>query len=190
MDISFLKELDQLTEIYTDRLCDIEDLSYFQHMVHLKSLNLSYVKDVDLNYLADLTNLEELEITGGHIRNPEELTGLTQLETLYLCENHRFYNEDKPVFDLSSLENLPELKWMSLLDISIEDISPLSGLRNLDSIWLADTGVEDISALKDMENLRKLSIYGNTSEQVKEQAERYFSDIEYMIVTEEMPPGM
>lgn len=137
VDISFLKELDQLTEIYTDRLCDIEDLSYFQHMVHLKSLNLSYVKDVDLNYLADLTDLEELEITGGHIRNPEGLTGLTQLETLYLCENHHFYNEDKPVFDLSPLENLSELEWMSLLNISIDDISPLSGLRNLDYICLA-----------------------------------------------------
>lgn len=190
VDLSFLKELDQLTEIYMDRICDIEDLSFFQHMVHLKSLNLSYVSDVDLNFLVKLTDLENLEITGGNIRNPEGLAGLTQLESLYLCENCLIYDKDRPVFDLSPLENLSKLERMSLLFISIDDLCPLSGLRELCSIWLADTGVEDISALKDMENLNDLTIHGNTSGRVKKQADTYFGDLEYMIVTEEWPPGM
>ncbi len=190
VELSFLKELDQLTEIYADRICDIEDLSFFQHMVHLKSLSLSYVDDVDLNYLMELTELETLEISGGNIRNLEGLAGMAQLESLYLCETHLIRDNDRPVLDLSPLGNLSDLERISLLFISTDDLHPLSVLRKLDSIWLVDTDVEDISVLRDMENLSDLSIHGNTSEQVKEQAETYFSDLDYVNVTEEWPPGI
>lgn len=185
--LSFLKRLNQLTDIAIYK-GEVEDLSFFRHLEQLKRLNLSYVNDVDLNELSGLKNLEELDIIGANIRNPEGLAGLTQLTSLSL-DNVVSYDADEPVFDLASLENLTELEWVMLVELPVEDVRPLSGLRKLRHISLVDTGVEDISPLRGMEKLRSLGIFGNDSEQVKEQAEMYFSDMEDILVTEEMPPG-
>ena len=64
-DLSFLKELNQLEDIYMDRMCTLEDLSYFQDMIYLREMDISYVNDVDLNYLSKCENLESLSIEGG-----------------------------------------------------------------------------------------------------------------------------
>jgi len=191
-DLSFLRELDQLTEIYADK-SEIEDLSFFRHMTYLKNLDLSYLEDVDLNDLANLKNLEELSLAGCNVRNPEGLSGLTQLRTLSLCDispNARYNGDGRPVMELYPLENLSELERILLYNIHIDDVSPLAGLQNLESICLANTGVEDISPLREMENLSHLDIFGNISEQVKEQADSCFSDLESMTVTEEIPPNL
>lgn len=189
-DLSFLKNLNQLTEI-TFIQCDIvRDLSYFQDMLCLQDLYITYVDDVDLNYLSKLTNLETLTITGQNIRNIEGISNLINLKELSLSDNNweSWYQETEPL-DLQLLESLTKLERIDLECIHVNDITPLADLKSLCGITLVNTNVEDISPLIDLENLNSLYIFGNESALVKEQAETYFSEIEDMLVTEELPGG-
>lgn len=76
---------------------------------------------------------------------------------------------------------------MELRFVHVEDISPLAQLPNLQWIRLVGTGVDDIESLNQLERLETLEIYGNESKRVKEQEEKYFSDIERVYITEELP---
>lgn len=190
-DLSFLKKLNHLEEITFTKCTAIEDLSLFQDMLYLRELWLEYVDDCDLNYLADLKNLESLAIAGGNIRNPEGLSNLTHLKSLSLDDNSfdaRYGNTEREPFDLQAFANLKKLEFLDLNYINIEDISPVAELKKLHHISLVDTNVRDISPLVSLDNLDVLYLFGNSSELVKEQAETLFHEIEHMIVTEEMPP--
>ena len=181
-NLSFLKELNQLEELYLHKICAMEDLSFLQDMVYLKKLWLFHVDDVDLEYLSKLENLEGIDIIGENIRNPEGLANMEHLRSLNL--NNIYPGEE--IFDLSSLTQLPELERISLTDIRVEDVSPLAEADNLSYICFVSSGVEDILPLKDLE-LEYLWIFGNESEKVRQQAEKYFSDIHNLVITEEMP---
>lgn len=189
-DLSFLENLNQLTELTFDTWCSVKELSYFQDMRSLQSLYITYVDDVDLNYLSGLTNLETLTIVGHNVRNIEGISGLIHLKDLSLCDNslEARYSGTEPL-DLRSLENLSQLERIELEFIHLDDITPLAELKKLSGIRLVSTNVEDISPLIDLENLNSLYILGNESELVKEQAETYFSEINHLTVTEELPNG-
>lgn len=188
LDVSFLKSLNQLTNIKIHKLCELKDLSVFQNMVSLQELSVSYVEDADLGDLTKLSDLKRLYIIGGNIRNAEGLTDLVCLEHLYLYDNSQY--TEKTMFDLHLLDKLIELKSISLIYINVNDISPLAGLKYLSYIFLADSDIEDIEPLKDLEKLEELYIFGNKSEIVKKQAEKYFSNLSRVMVTEEIPAGL
>lgn len=187
-DLSFLKEMNDLTDITIDRCCVIDNLSLFENKPCLKKLFLEYVEDVDLSYLTNCTELRELHIEGKHIRNAEGLSGLLHLKDLYLLDYYIYLQEEEPMtLNLYSFTNLTELEWILLAHINITDISPLSNLPDLRDITLVNTDVDDIKLLSNLPNLSDLQIYGNRSERVKEQAEMYFNHVENVIVTEEIP---
>ena len=193
IDLSFLRKLNQLEEVTIDKCCTIEDLSLFQNMPNLQRLDISYMNDCDLNYLADLNNLETLAIIGENIRNPQGLSDLTHLKSLSLYDNSSnamYGDEEREPLDLQAFANLTELEWLDLYYIYIGDISPLAELKNLRSINLADTNVSDILPLAGLEKLDELYLFGIRSELVKEQAETLFNQVEYKIVTEKMPEGL
>lgn len=73
IDLSFLRKLNCLVEVTIARCCAIESLSLFQDMPYLKRLDVAYVDDGDLIYLAGLNNLGALAVIGENIRNPEGL---------------------------------------------------------------------------------------------------------------------
>lgn len=189
-DLSFLKNLNQLTEVTIVAWYSVKDLSYFQNMQCLQNLYVTCVDDVDLNYLSRLTDLETLTIAGENIRNIEGIGNLINLKDLSLYDGSTGarYSETEPL-DIRSLENLTQLESIELEFIHLEDITPLAKLKRLRDITLVSTKVEDISPLIGLENLHWLHIYGNKSKLVKEQAETYFSEIEYLTVTEELPNG-
>ncbi len=213
-DLSFLKKLNCLETVSIIKCCAIEDLSLFQDMPYLRELYVTYVDDCDLNYLADLKNLESLSIIGQNIRNPEGLSNMTHLESLSLYDNSPDArgNTEREPFDLQALENLKKLEFLNLNSINIEDISPLAELKKLHQINLTCINIEDISPLAELKKLRRINlvvtnvrdisplmsldnldtlrIYGNSSELVKEQAETLFNDIEDIIVTEKIPPEL
>lgn len=191
-DLSFLKNLNQLTDVTIVAWYTVKDLSYFQNMQCLQNLYVTCVDDVDLNYLSKLTNLETLTIAGDNVRNIEGIGDLINLNELSLCDTSleawSRYSETEPL-DICSLENLTQLESIELEFIHLDDITPLAELKRLRDITLVNTNVEDISPLIGLENLYWLHIYGNESELVKEQAETYFSEIGDMLVTEEWPMG-
>lgn len=192
-DFSFLETLNRLEEVTITKCCTIEDLSLFQNMPYLQKLDIAYVDDVDLSYLANLKSLEILSIVGENIRNPEGLNNLIHLKSLSLYDNSSdamYGGTERVPFDIQPFVNLIELEWLDLTYIYIEDISPLVNLKCLHHISLVKTNVRDILPLMSLEKLDELYLFGNKSELVKEQAETFVNEIEYMIVTEEMPNGL
>lgn len=192
IDLSFLKSLSCVEEVTIAKCCAVSDLSMFQNMSSIRELYVAYVENGDLCYLSKLKNLEYLAIIGEDIRNPEGLSDLTHLKTLSLYDNssEAMYGETGRVpFDVQPIANLTELEWLDLVYLYVEDISSLKSLKKLRHIGLIKTNVRDILPLSGLENLGELSIFGNKSELVKEQAESYFDKVGNMIVTEEMPNG-
>lgn len=185
VDLTFLKDMRYLTKIYFNKCTALKDLSLFENKIFLKDLSVGYVDDVDLNYLAGCKSLESVNIKGGHIRNAE---GLSELNHIHLLELLDTQPETTPAMqDLNKLSKLTGLESVELRSVHVEDISPLAQLPNLQWIRLVGTGVDDIESLNQLERLETLEIYGNESKRVKEQEEKYFSDIERVYITEELP---
>ena len=193
LDLSFIKKLSCVEEITIAKCCAVDDLSVFQNISSMRELDVAYVADVDLCYLANLKNLESLAIIGENIRNPEGLSKLLHLKSLSLYDNSldaMYDSSERELFDLQAFANLSKLEWLDLNYVNIEDISPLSQLRNLRQISLIKTNVRDISPLMSLDNLDKLYLFGNNSKLIKEQAEMFLDEVEDVIVTEEIPSGL
>lgn len=187
-DLSFIKELDYLTNVTIKGCCELADLSVFENMKYLQNIFVEYVEDVDLNFLANCKSLNKIHIAGGGIRNVEGISDLTHLKSIYLFDNYRYsQDEERIVLDLHSFSNMTELEWMLLAHINIADVSPLSDLPNLREIVLVKTNIDDIEPLSNLPKLTDLSIYGNKSETVKQEAEMYFNDVENVSVIDEIP---
>lgn len=67
----------------------------------------------------------------------------------------------KGIKDISGMENLVNLKSLSLTYCEIENIYPLKGLNNLEELILYDDEITDLSPLKCLTNLKFLELYGN-----------------------------
>ncbi|MDE7197428.1 MAG: hypothetical protein K2O15_00935 [Lachnospiraceae bacterium] len=192
IDFSFIKDLHNLRSIYIDRCGKGLDLSPFENLVHLQEVYIEYMDDVDLNCLKNCKDLRQIHIVGQYIRNLDGISGASNLESLYLCDNTHDWNTDpdneKPL-NLCALGGLSKLKELYLIRIGVTDITPLSELENLSYLVLSETGVEDVKALRNLENLYNLEIFGNKSIKVKKQVETYMKHVETVTVTEEVPYG-
>lgn len=188
VDLTFIKELHYLTKIDFNKCTSLKDLSLFKDMIFLQDLSVGYVDDVDLNYLAGCESLENISITGGHIRNAEGFSNLIHVRSINL---HDTQPEKEPIMnDLERISNLKGLERVELRFIHVSDTNQLGDLPNLRWIRLVGTGVSDIQPLSNLEQIQILEIYGNKSERVKEQAEMYFNDIEQINVTEDIPNSL
>ncbi len=189
IDLTFIKEMRCLMKIQFIKCTALKDLSLFENMIFLEDLAVGYVEDVDLNYLAGCKSLESVSIKGERIRNAEGLSGLPHLHHLGLHDTQpeRDPKKEPAMQDLNQISKLIGLESVELRSVRVEDISPLAQLPNLQWIRLVDTGVDDIEPLNKLERLETLEIYGNGSKRVKEQEEKYFRDIEWVYITEEVP---
>ena len=146
--------------------------------------------DVDLKKLSGCTQLRDLQITGGHIRNAGGLSDLTHLQHIGLCETQWNGGPSSLLQELCQDSDMTELESLELRHIQVTDISPLVNLQKIQSLRLVDTGIDDIEPLRELKYLTNLEIFGNKSERVKEQAELYFGDIEYLEISEDVPYGL
>ncbi len=188
-DFSFIKDMPSLSNIYFSKCTGIKDLSLFEDRPGLLTLNVSYVDDVDLNKLSGCRQLRDLQITGGNIRNAGGLSGLTHLQHIGLCETQGNEEPSSLLQELYQHSDMAELESLDLSYIRVTDISPLINSRKIHRVRLVDTGIDDIEPLCALENLDCLEILGNKSERVKEQAELYFRDIDYLEISEDVPYG-
>lgn len=189
IDFSFIKDMPGLSDIYFSKCTAIKDLYLFEDRPELLTLNVSYVDDVDLNKLSGCTQLCDLQITGGHIRNAGGLSNLTHLQHIGLCETQWNEEPSSLLQELYQHSDMAELESLDLSYIRVTDISPLTSSRKIQRVRLVDTGIDDIEPLRALENLDCLEILGNKSERVKEQAELYFGDIDYLKISEDVPYG-
>lgn len=78
-----------------------------------------------------------------------------------LMEQNCGIKSDNTIKYINGIEDLVNLKSLTLTYCQIEDISPLKGLTNLKELMLYDDNITDISPLKGLTNLEFLELYGN-----------------------------
>ena len=96
-----------------------------------------------------------MDLEENQIRDIRPLTGLKQLEELYLSGN-QIKNKGVPL-----LANLTELRMLSLNANQISNIKPLTSLTKLERLWLEDNKIRDVSPLAGLVNLEVLKLIGN-----------------------------
>ena len=99
------------------------------------------------------SNATKLDPSDKGISDVSPLTGLTNLEELYLGDNS--------ITDVSPLAGLTKLKGLGLSENQISDLSPLAELTDLRILFLQKNQISDLSPLKGLKNLGMLHLEGN-----------------------------
>jgi len=108
---------------------------------------------VDLTPLAELTQLQRLDLDGTGVTNLRPLKPLTQLQNLGL-------NGNADLVDLTPLVSLTQLRGLGLNDTGVKDLGPLKSLTQLQVLGLGGTGVTDLGPLAALTQLHVLYLVG------------------------------
>ena len=139
-----------------------EDLQTIQGMANLKRLRMYSNSMTDLQWVSQMTQLEQLEISGENAiyENLDFLSGLTGLEVLHLPITAQGMGS----YDISALANLTELTTISIPH-SVKDLTPLQNLTKLESLSLENgymsmerDSFTSLEPLKNLVNLKRLYI--------------------------------
>ena len=153
------------TPIYTNELWTVESFSVpeeattcedLKHFTHLRTLQIPYSTTTNLSFLADITTLEELVITGSNIDGDElaaigKLTGLKKL-TLSNCG----------ITSIAALAPLKELTYLDLSGNTIRNITPLAGMSKLSNLSLKSNAVADLTPVANLQMLTILNLEQNS----------------------------
>lgn len=176
MSLEPIKSHDRLETLILANLPIGNQVITLAGMRNLKKLNLRNAGITDVSMLANLTQLEYLNLYGNSsVKNPEMLGDLKNLETLILAQipingNADFLSKqtglrklnlrETGIRDLSPLSMLENLEYLNLHSNSgITGIKPISGLKQLETLVLANVTVGDeVGILRNFDNLRTLNI--------------------------------
>jgi len=112
-----------------------------------------FAEFADLQPLAKLQSLQNLDLTGTGVTDLQPLAGLKALQSLSLF--------DTGISDLQPLARLHALHNLDLAATSVSDLRPLDRLRELQDLDLSDSSVSDLRPLAELGKLRKLSLTFN-----------------------------
>ena len=140
----------------------IHSINALQYFTNLTYLGLGYavqnardpLASIDLSVIANLENLESLQIAGVVIDDLSPHANLNRLISLTL------YNGDQPL-DLSPLSGLVNLEALTLRNNRITDLSPLAGLIKLRYLDLEGNEISDVTPLAGLTGLERLYLIDN-----------------------------
>ncbi|MBR2048024.1 MAG: leucine-rich repeat domain-containing protein [Oscillospiraceae bacterium] len=152
------------TSIFTSDLWTITDFTVpaeaesLEDLALLSRLTRLTIRDRDipsLQFLAGMTSLEELVISGCHIRGGlETVASLPSLRKLTLSD-----------CGLSTVAVLEPARFLTHLDLSnnaIGNLEPLAGMTGLEVLNLSENAVSDLSVLSGLPMLTKLNLSRNS----------------------------
>ena len=116
-------------------------------------LGLAFNGISDVAPLSGLTQLEELYLHENQIADLAPLKRLTKLTELYLHKNK--------ILDLVPLAKLTELRELGLAYNEISEVSSLAGLDNLELLYLGHNSITDLTPLKNLTGLKELWVLNN-----------------------------
>ena len=128
----------------------VTDLTELSSMSQLTTLDLSGNEIDDLSPLGRLTNLTELRAwhvnqVENHLMDVSFLANLTNLELLDISENQ--------VNDISALAGLTKLKHLEIQDGSISSLESLRDIATLETAYFSNNQISDFSPLGDKPDL-------------------------------------
>ena len=147
--------LDGLPRMQELRLSHVQPdgFAFLRQMTLLKLLQLDGTGLSELAPLANLTELEQADLSYNRIYDLGALRGLVKLSDLKLF--HNLINDVKP------LAALPELTRLDLETNKINDIVSLGVLRKLEVLNIADNKITDVATLQNMPRLAVLDLSDN-----------------------------
>lgn len=134
-----------------DTVADLSDLTYF---TGLYSLSIHNVSALDFSVLAQLTTLQELNLSGCTISSNaiDAIGSLVNLRRLVL--------DSCALTDISGFSSLTKLTDIQLSNNSITDISVLSLMLELETVNLANTPISSVAGLSTCSALQSVDITG------------------------------
>lgn len=162
--IRHIIEADDDEVIFTNMLWDILDFTVpegamnLQDLTHLPYLQKLTIQDQTLdtvNFLTELTNLKEVNLTDCRFSSNELdiIAGLPLLERLTLS--------DCGLSTVAGLENAKNLTYLDLSNNTIRNLTPLSELTNLRTLNLGHNAVTSLDAISGLVNLEALDVCYN-----------------------------
>ena len=153
LELAYIGELKQLTSLTLSFSGEGYDLTFLTKLPNLTALSLQWPSaGADISALSSLTALTNLGLIEMTELDLNELSGLTQLDALYLkyCA----------VEDITPLEPLVNLKILVLQDSpNLCDLSPVAGMKELSFLDLTGCiGIKSLEALRNLEKLTDLFI--------------------------------
>lgn len=154
-------------------LSDSVKLSDIKNVIGLSELDLStnqYIQTLDP--LAQLLNLNKLDLSGTNINDLTPIRNLTELVELNLSNTRvkdlaplKYSNKleglmmnNTEVSNISVLEKMPELQSLEMKKTSVIDFDPLARLNHLQIADLSHTQISNLSSLENLSELTELTI--------------------------------
>ncbi|MEN6635713.1 MAG: leucine-rich repeat domain-containing protein [Clostridiaceae bacterium] len=140
----------------------IHNLTALKYFTNLTYLGLGYAVQnaddptapVDISPLADLTELESLQMGGVVIDDLSAIANLKSLISLTVFNGEQ-------ALDLTPLSGLTKLQALTLRNNKITDITPLKGLKNLTYLDLEGNQISDVTPLAGLTNMNRLFLSNN-----------------------------
>ena len=125
------------------------DISALSALTNLEFLQMACVNISDISALSGMTSLKNLSVWGGKgLEDISVLANLTNLEVVELKNNL--------ISDITPLAGLTNLYYIDVSDNLIADLSPLAGLTKLTELYVTDNPVRDYTPLSGIvSNLEK-----------------------------------
>ncbi|MGB6327809.1 MAG: leucine-rich repeat domain-containing protein [Halarcobacter sp.] len=149
---------------------NISDISILKYFPNTPTLNLWNNKITDITPLKYLTKLTKLNLSSNKVSK-----GVESLEKLPLKElsiditdniDLKYIGKIRTLENLSifhgknykELNNLKNLKYLSLLSVNIKSLCDLKGLQSLEKLRLFDNNLKSLECIDQFPNLKKLRI--------------------------------
>ena len=160
-----LSGLTNLTELRLDTGDNITTLDPLANLTKLRALNLynygsnNYYALTDISGIADLTDLTELRLYLGDVKDLSPLEGLTKLQSLNLSGN---FTTD----DLSFLRGMTDLRELQINpynngSLQLDDLTDLANLTKLQTLSLQADNLGSLRGLENLTDLREIRMYGS-----------------------------
>lgn len=156
--------VDEDDTLYTNMLWDITSFTVPEGAMNLQDVaKIPYLKELtvqnytfdSVDFLASLSNLENLSLTGCRFpaKELEIIAGLPNLKKLTM--------NDCGLSTLSGLENAQGLTDLSIRENTVRNLEPLSTLVNLENLDLSQNALTNLNALSGLIKLKTLDVSYN-----------------------------
>ena len=157
-DYARLKELPWAHYVEMRGVIPQEGLDCLTQVVDLRHWVLSSNQELDSAFLAKLTKLETIQLTGVTLKSLDWVKQLPDLRTLSL-------HQCKGFTDLTPLTGLPKLSNLNLYSNNVTDkaLPPIGTLKNLESLRIGGNEITSLAPLSGLAKLRELDCIFNKS---------------------------